>query len=244
MASEESVFRHGAAVFPPPSALTNSLLRDVDPGVFYVLAFYESVLNTYLGTRFAAQALAAGVTSNGAAITTTVAYTLPDNPTDYLTEHQVKFPLLAVYRVRSTRRDRTVTWRQNVGQWKVAYVLPPLTAGQREQLIPILRAVENVLDNRTELGYDAAYLSGAKILASSYANLETIEVKDAEYTAWEAGRDLVFPAIVLTLEVKERGAPISDAYDPLGDVDTNLDNAGTGETTMSDVVQTRTDTSP
>lgn len=238
MALEESTFAHGAAVYPLPAATTNALLLDADPSLYYVLDFYAAVLATYMGARLIAQASAAGVT----AVTAAVGYKLPDNPAEYLTEQQVKFPLLAVYRTRATRRDRTVTYRDNVQEWKAAYVLPPMTSGQREQLIPILRAVEDILDNRTELGFDPAYLSGAKILASSYANLETIEVKAAEYTSWEAGRDLVFPSVMLTLEVKERGAFVAGSYDALERVDVNIDSAASGEDTLSDVVQTRTTT--
>lgn len=237
MALETTTFKHGGVVYPLTAVTANSLLKDADPAIFYVLEFYASVLTTYIGARLAAEATLAGLT-----IASPVGYQLPTDPAAYLTEEQTKFPLLAVYRVRETLRDRTITWRQDVAEWKVAYVLPPLTPGQRERLSPILRAVGRVLDNRTELGFDTAYASGAKILASSYANLESIEVKNATYADWDAGGDLVFPSVLLTLEVKERGAPVTGAYEALVDVDTNIDNTAASETTVSNAVQIRTET--
>lgn len=237
MASENTTFKHGGATYPLPSALTNTLLQDADPSLYYVLDFYAAILNTYMGTRLVAEAA-----DCGAPITSAVAYKLPTDPADYLVEEQVQFPLLAVWRVREQLRDRTVTWRHDIAEWKVSYVLPPLSPGQRERIVPVLRSIGRILDNRTEIGYDPAYSSGAKILGASYANLETIYVTDAVYGAWEAGQQLVFPCVTLTLEVKERGASVAVAYDPITGADSHLDNVASGETTYSDLVQFQTTT--
>jgi hypothetical protein len=218
MALENATFQRGAAVYPLASPGTNSFLQDADPSLFWVTAFYAAVIETYLGPRILAEAAA-----SGAPITDAVAYTIPDDPTDYLTEEQIKFPLLAVYRVREMLNNRTVAWRHDTAEWKVAYVLPPLTAGQRERLHPALNAVKAVLDDRTELTFDPAYLGGVSPLGAAYANLESIYVTAAEYVSWEAGGDLVFPALLLTLEVKERQMQPPTAYAALTGTDTSVD---------------------
>jgi hypothetical protein len=237
MALEGNTFKHGGTVFPLTASTSNSLLLDADPAVYYTLSYLASVIQTYAGSRLAAEANAAGLT-----IATAVAYQLPDEPTRYLTEEQVKFPLLAVYRTRGDFADRTMTWRHDTGEWRVAYVLPPVTAGQRERLQPILHAVSAIVDNRLERQHDEGYLSDASWMGSSYANLETIRCTSYDIAAWEDGGDLTFPALIMTLEVKERVAPIAAAYDAMTRIDVKQDNTATGETTLADLVQTQTST--
>ncbi len=238
MALEGATFKRGGVTFPLSATPTNSSLLDADPAVYYCLAYFESVLNTYMGGRLAYEAAQSGIST----ITNAVAYTVPDEPSDYLTEEQVKFPLLCVYRARARFNDKSITYRHTVGDWRVAYVLPPMTAGQRERLMPLLNAVPSIIDDRCEAHYDAGYLSGAQVFGPSYANLESISVTDVDHAKWDAGGELVFPAVILTLEVKERANQVTTAYDALAGADTNLDAAQTGTTSLSDVVQVATTT--
>lgn len=230
MALEDGTFKHGGVTFPL-AATSAALLDRCDPSIFYALQYYKQMIESYAGGALVAVAAAAGVSD----ITASVAYSLPDNPESYLTTEQVKFPLLAVYRVGSQNRERTMTFREDVGQWRCAYVMPPMTAGQRELLKPILRAIGRIIESRTEAHGDPHWTSGARVWGPSYANLEEIRVTGEEYGDWGDGGDLTFPSIVMTIECKEREDIVASAYDALAGIDGATDTDDADTTTYSDV---------
>lgn len=237
MALEYSTFAHGGTVFPLSGSLTNSLLRDGDPSLYWCLDYFSFVINAYLGARIVAEAAACG-----APISAAVAYSLPDDPKSFLTQSQVKFPLLSLHRESDVLTDKTITWRGSRSTWKLHYVLPTLDAGQRERLIPTLRAVSAIVDNRIENTYDPGYLGGAKVFGPSYANLEYIRALSASYGDWENGDGLSFPSIAITIEVAERDTVVPGAFDHLAGIDTSEDLANTGQVTVPDVIQFKIDT--
>lgn len=239
MALEWGTFGEGASVFPLTSSTANSLLKDADPAIFYCLDFFAFVLGAYMGTRLVAEA-----TACGAPITAAVAYTLPDDPATYLTQAQVAFPLLAIHRVQDVVTDRTLTYREAKGTWRVHYVLPPIDAGQRERLLPALRAAARIIDNRIEAKFDPNYLGGARIFGPGYANLESIRLMTVDYAEWETGSPLSFPAAAMTLEVCERDTVIAGAFDALAGTDTALDLKEPPAATLADVVDIATDLTP
>ena len=210
MVAQYGTFAHGATVFPISGALSNTFLRDADPAVYWCLDFFDFVITKYLGDRILAEA-----TACGAPVDYAVAYALPDNPAAYLTEEQARFPLLAIDRVRDTVDGRTVTWRQSKNEWKLFYVLPPLSPGQRERLKPALRAVARVIDARLEAMGDPTYRNGARVFGAGFANLEKIFLTGVEYGDWDAGSGLTFPAVTMTLEVTERDMPVDGAFEAL-----------------------------
>jgi len=221
MVAQYSTFAHGATVFPISGALQNTFLRDADPAVYWCLDFFDFVLTKYLGDRLVTEAMACG-----APVDQAVAYALPDNPAAYLTEEQARFPLLAIDRVRDAVQNRTVTWRESQNEWKLYYVLPPLSPGQRERLKPALRAVARVIDARLEAMGDPTYRGGARVFGDGYANLEKILLTSVEYGDWDAGGGLTFPAVTMTLEVSERDMPVPGAFESLTDTffDQTLEN--------------------
>lgn len=192
-------FQTGASSYPLTTSTTNSLLKDADPALFYVIDFFASVITTYVGPRLLAEAANAPAI---AGITSAVMQVLPMDPGELLQEQQLKFPLLAVYRQKDVYQWKSASWNDDASTWRVVYVLPPLTGGQRERVLPALRAVAKTLQNRIENQQDPAYQSGASPWA--LANLESIELVSGEYGAFAGTGNLRFPAWTGTLMVKER----------------------------------------
>jgi hypothetical protein len=236
-------FKHGGTTFPLTASTSNSLLKDADAVSFYMLDFFASVLNTHLGSRLAAQATAAGMTISNA-----VAMKVPYDPAPYLLEEQFKFPLLAVYRKRSVMRGN-ISYRHDDSEFAVAYILPPLSAAQAEQLLPILRAVGRVLDNRADMGFDPAYTppggsAGQSVWGSSYANLESITFTEETYGAYAGMGDLTFPSWVGSLKVAERDMYIAGSFDALDGVDITENVVGEDGTTVAEVLEAATHKTP
>lgn len=236
MADNYSLFKHGGVAFPLATAVTNGLLKDADPALYYALDFYTTIIRTHLTTRLAAEATACGYTS----ITNAVAMAVPYHPLPFMAEEQLKFPLLAVYRKSDTFNDRTMTWRLSTGEWGLDYILPPMTAAQAERLLPALNAVRVIVENRTDLGFDPSWTSSARVWNSSYANFEKIDLQSSAIQLWQLGDGLPFHALACTLAIRERQMPVSGAFETLTRVD--------GDVALSDsaadenVAQTQTST--
>lgn len=238
MAAENSAFRFGGVDYPLTAATTNSLLKDADPALYWSIEFAKSVLNTYLSARIVAESLLCE-----APITAAVKSTANYDPGPFLLEHsQLTPPVLAIYRVRETFNQRTVTWDHEDSEWSIAYILPAFqNYGGIDRIKPIQHSVGHVLRNRFSLGYDPSFQSGAKIFASAYANVETIDIEGADYGRFEDAQGLYFETMVLKARVRERVMPpIAGTYDTLSGTDTSLDNASVGQTTVPDVVQLKT----
>jgi len=212
VALEYSAFGQGATVFPISSSTTNTFLKDADPSVYWCLEFFEHVINRYVGLRIVAEAEACGAPLDYA-----VAYALPDSPQAYLTEEQARFPLLAIERVRDSNEYHSTSFRHSQNEWKLHYVLPPLSPGQRERLKPALRVVARTIDAKIEAGCDSQWNGNARVFGPDYANLEKILCTDVTYGDWEAGGGLTFPAVTMSLAVTERETPILGAFDDLTD---------------------------
>ncbi len=244
--------KHGAVQYPLPTGGSGnggpgaSLLRDADPAVFYLLEFYKSVLQTHLGARLLAEASSSGAEQ----IELAVAETLPLNPEQYLVEHQIKFPLLAAYR-KSTKFEDIGGQKHSVDEIEVAYVLPPLQAGEAERLLPILKAVVSVLDNRTEQGMDPAYTPSASLGAAAgdlvweLAGVASANVKSATYGGYTPAESLFFPAVILTVELKERSDVAVTEFEDLSGANVSIDlEDPVQETTVADFVQIATYPAP
>lgn len=244
-------FQVGATQYPLPTNGTGiggfgaSLLRDADPAVFYLLEFYASVLRTHVGPRLIAEAASGGMEQ----ITTAVAETLPFNPEPFLTEQHVGFPLLAAYR-KSSKFEDIGGQKHSVDEIEVAYILPPLQAGEAERLLPILKAVAGCIDNRTEQGMDPAYTPTAPTgsagdLVWERAGVTSAGVKSVSYGGYGPTETLYFPAVILTVEVKERSQVVVTEFGLHNGETTSIDIFDpVQETTVSDVVQVSTYAAP
>lgn len=234
--TDYQTFKHGGVTYPLTDATTNSFLQDSDPTVFYALDFFEAMINTHVGDRLVAECTLSGIVD----ISAPVAHKIPFDPQPYMTETQFKYPLLCVYRKTADISDKTVVWQHDVCELDVAYILPPITGAQAESIMPVLRAVGVVLINRTELGFDPSYSSGAHVW--TLAGLESIGFTKCSFGFYEGMGNLFFPTWTGTLIVKERTSKAADAFDAFEGADVNIDIHDTAtNTTVADVVRFESD---
>lgn len=226
--SDYERFAAGNVRFPLEVASGRTLLRDADPAIFHALAFFEHTLETYVGARITEAAVAANVAS----ITKAVGSTCPVDPAPLLTSAQVRFPLLAVYRKELVFEQARTSFRRKATVFEVVYVLPPLTAGEREKLEPILNAVVSCLDDRAELGMDPSFTpeggaQGDTAWCEVRGGIEKWEFKRASFGDFPASGDLYMPCVVLQAEVRERQKWETDQFSAFSSTSTEiLEGAG------------------
>ena len=234
--SDGGTFNYGGLTFPLVVDGSNTLLQDADPVVFWALQFYASVLTTHMGARLMLEA-----SGSKAPITAPVAYTTPLDPVPWLLEEHFQFPLLALYRISGKNSYRTVNWSHQTTKLGIAYVLPPLTAGQAEAIAPILSTIPLIIANRTEQGFDPAFQSGAKVWSGAFAGLEDIAAPvEGTFGMFPGLNDLAFPAWTGTITVNERQMRETD-FSKLVAVDAAIDLPTAGQTTIADFVDFKTD---
>lgn len=212
-----SAFQVGGDLQPLPTGGGNSLLRDADPALFFLLDYAAFVINTYPGPRLLQAATAAGATK----ITAAVAQKYPLLPQPEMLENQFSFPLLCIGRQRTTTRRKTAGWEDDRCIFELLYVLPPLNPGQAEQVLPIRKAIYDSLRKKVTQGYDPGYTPPGGSLGQSpwgqgFAGLEAIgfghelnEAESATYGFLEGTGNLLFPCLRMIGYLLER-----DMYTP------------------------------
>jgi hypothetical protein len=240
MALEESTFKVGGIIFPLTAATTNSLLQDADPTLYYALDYFAGVLQIHLGARWAAEATLAGRADLASSI---VAYKIPFDPAPYLTEEQLKFPLLSLFTVREDIQDKTNVFSNTNAVWSLNFLLPPLRGEQAERLMPILRVVPKVILNRLRMGWDPNYNAGQLPWALSKGM--AFEILSVSYGSYEGLGNLSFPSTQIELRVSEREADASatdpveipGAFDPYTELLVHEDQKNVDGSTYTDIVQ-------
>lgn len=202
---------YGGVQFPLPTSSPNTLLQDADPALFYALDFFTYCVKTYVGPRFAAVCAAANVCgSDGRVITTAVQTQLPYDPRPHATDAQFALPILALYRKRGVGKYVTVAKSNEWTDLEFLYVLPPLDASQAEALEPILHAIELLLENRLEQGFDANYTPPGGLLgqqAWALAGIQEIDWVSCEYEKFDDASPMAIPTIRAKITVIERQGP-------------------------------------
>lgn len=229
--TEQAVFQHGGVVYPLSASTAASALHDADPALYYTLAYFASVLQSYMGARLAAEAAlsAVGLTSGPNALTQAVQYVLPYEPKIVSQEQQVgKWPLLCVWRESGKYKWGTVARMFTQATWRIAYMLPPMTGAQLEHLQPLLNSVPKILLNRIEQRFDPAFANGQSFM--KLAGLCEVDMLEDAWGSYQFPQgNIVFPAWLGKLFVVER-----DENNPIGfdggalagiDVDYQLDPA-------------------
>lgn len=239
--------RQGAVVLPLAASTANSLLQDADPALFHTLGFLRFLVTHHLGARLVAEAALCG-----APIVAAVGSAMPFDPSPYLASGQLKFPLLAVYRQSSESVQRSDSWLQNNGTLMIDYVLPPLTAGQAERLLPILHACSAMMARAIQLGAEASYVPVGGAPGEPVwrrAGIEKIELASETYGTWSDGGELVFQTWSAQLRISERtdyshgfaGSTASQDFQPLTAVNIHEDVVDSETaTTVPDIVVIRT----
>src|SRR5882672_3272224 len=239
-------FKVGGTTYPLTASTSNSALLDSDPSIFYTLDYFGAMLVQHMGARFMAEVVKTGLKgTDGKAITSVVGSKLGYDPGPYLTQSQVKFPLLAAYRDNAVFSEKSVTHERDTTVVQVLYVLPPLSPGQAERLTPLLHSVNNILFERTEVGADPSYTPpggtlGARVWLRS--GMDMVGFTSARYTGFSEGSDLYFPAWQATLSIAELTDWVSSAFQNFSGADVHEDlRDDPTNTTILDVVQFASD---
>lgn len=241
--ADYDVFAHGGAQYPLTSSTANSLLRDADPAIFYALDFLAWSLERYMGERIAEIVAASGFGTTQ--ITGACAGSVPYDPTDYLTEQQFKFPLLAMWRTEDKLKEQNSVARSNACEVEIAYILPPLTGSQAEALIPALRAAVAIIDKSVRRGWNASYTppngaAGDVVWGDEAANIQAIDVTTARYGHVPGldGSGLKFPAVVIGAVIHERDEAVAGAFEAMAGADVAVDlKDSDADTNVADFVE-------
>ena len=231
-------FQVGGTVYPLRTDIT--FLQAADPALFFMLDFFTYLITTYVGA-----AIIQAVNLSGAPVLAPVMQRYPGlpNPTQ-MAENQYKFPLLAIGRTRTRGRRKTIGWEDMRGLFDLMYVLPPLTAGQGESLIPMLEAIKEVLQHKTTQSFDVNYTppggtAGQSPWGLQFASVEEIgfgqdqlgESDVAEFGYLPHAGNIYFPTLKMHGYILERDMYVSNGVKFTGgDVDGALvaaDGSGT-----------------
>ena len=204
MAGDYGKFKFGNTEFPLTSSTANSFLQDANPAVYYALDYCKSVLFLHLQDRWAAEVqkvrmpIADGYVVN---------YALPYDPGPSLLSQQFKFPLLALWEKENVTEPRTFSWYHSRKTWQLMYCLPSLSPSQMERLYPALTAVDTILRDRIEQGYDPNYQNGREIWSYMFAGVEKIQTQKSVLGYLTVPKDttnLYLPTLLITIEVSVR----------------------------------------
>lgn len=219
-------FSHGGVQYPLPASTANSLLQDADPSLFAMLAHVADALEYYVGPRLLAQAALEGINFPSA-----VVQRLHVEPSPVLAD-QMKFPTLAMYRKRDVFTRKTVLNDTDASEWEVAFVLPPMSPRNRQQLEPVLRSVSVVIKHAVA-SKQLAGIAKARFIDSRYGGYENIQ-QIPEY----------YRAVFGTIEVTEQTTPDTRNSEEFDGVDGTIDQTEIDGTTGANVVQVSTNSAP
>ncbi len=215
-------YKHGGVEYPLVAETTNALLADADPAIYYALRLFESVLNDYVGPRLLAQAALEGLNLPSA-----VEKTIHFEPTPFLLSDQLTFPLLCLYRSEEGWTEQNKSFNSDLSVWEWAYVLPPMTPRQIEQLHPILRSVAVTISAFAMQSYDPGYEEGTTLRELS--GIQKMTAGRVRYGSFEAAEGVGkwWRAVTGQLLVQERDDIVVEAFEKFegANFDVDLTNA-------------------
>ena len=248
--TEFGTFAVGAAVFPLVSPGTNTGLRDADPALYFALDYWAAMIRQHVGARLLVEAAAVGLSWPDTTNTqNAVRQQYPYDVGPYLLELQAQMPLLACWRGKSKYTWEESSYFSDECDITLAYVLPPLSAGQAERLIPFLRAIEATIRQRTTQAWDPSYTPpggtiGDQFDSANYANVEEIGFNEGSYGAMPAAGNLHFPTLLMRGFVIERDNPVPGAFPPFAGGDVEVDLTADDLTTVPNIIDFSTQQAP
>ena len=214
-------FQYGGTVFPVPATTANqSLLASCDPALAKLIDFFEWRINRYLGTALTAASLTPPITKN-------VMNTISVDWQTVSRSEQVRFPLLAVWRIESTKIEyKSTEWQQDVGRIGWAYVLPPMTLEQGKKFSHVCRSVSSIVHHSLLAGHDPAYNNDERILVAG--NIMRARPVSVRYGTSPMGdeTDTHFWGVFGVLEVTERTQPYTEGVYEMTHVQTVVTDDG------------------
>lgn len=212
MTAEFGAFKYANVNFPLRSQDPETdLLPICDPTVAKLLDFFQSVLETYVEP-----ALLGAAGSGFAPITQMVGVAVPIDPSLISKIDQLQLPILAVWRKKSTKSQRTANWQQSAWTMGTAFILPPLSAEQSIKLHPILNAVEQTISNRIHYGFDPAFNDGERVFLDN--DIASCRIVSSEIGRWDVSKDLDFHGWFAELELIEQEMPTTEGLQRLSSI--------------------------
>jgi hypothetical protein len=228
-----STLQYGGIKYPIESPGTGgSLLESCDPFVWRALSLYRAVILAYVGQALT-DAMAGQVRSAVEQITHL-------DPSEWLLKTSFAHPLLAVYPVSGTEAGLTLERKSVTTRYRVAYVLPPLTAEQASRVLPVLTAIRKLLSTVTSRQGDESHESHETVFFDA-------EIASVTPLAWEIGvlkkedGSQDFPTLFFDLQVVERENYNAENQPDYSYSSASVDLAESGQTTLEDLVIIRDD---
>lgn len=219
-------YQYAGAVVPPTAPSTaGSLLSACDPTLEGLLGAFKDILNTKLGTAWAAAA--SGFSS--AVVVDTYHY----DPIPQQALETWQWPALAMWRAGGKLSERTLEYDVDDVDLECVYVLPPLTNDQISRLSPILLSVVRTLRGFVEHKGDSSYDSGSNFLE----DLDIDSLTLVEYSMGEAfpgfNTSMKHPGVRMKFLLREREMFNETDIDDLSALPTQIDVEDSSGTTES-----------
>ncbi len=233
-------FQEGNTLYPLTGSPTNTLLQDADPVLYWMLQYFSSSLNTYMGARWTQEVARAGLSQ---VIPSPVGMQFPKSPFPYLQDVGALFPILAVYWVDGSFLEKTISYNREQSIIEIAWVLPTLTMSQQEIIGPFTKAVKDIIENRSEHGADPNFMNNFDW--GQACGFDWIQMGSwHEMQLPHSKTNLPFVSMVMQLKIRMRNMPIADQFAPMEEVDTTFnlapsDGYVTPDTVFPDFVGTK-----
>lgn len=156
----DGYLQFNSQVWPLPSNLVNPapIIQLANPVMYQICSFFQQILNTNLMPRWAQECAACGMTHNfldafidGYPVAQTVSFPVED----LLAEaNEFKFPLLSIHALGTSSQQWTLTNTAVRTEYKLCWVLPPMTDLQYNRLYDFMHYAEEVLVGYGAQGYD------------------------------------------------------------------------------------------
>jgi hypothetical protein len=212
-------FAIGKTLYPLAPSTANSLLADGDQPIYWLLQYFASELQTYLGARWTAEMARAGLST---VLPHPVGMKFPNNPFPYLQDTGAKFPILAIYRVDGVFLEKTASFEREQSNLEIAWVLPPLTMSQMEIVGPFLKNVMDVIQDRSEIAGDPNFMDGYNW--GDAAGFDWLQM--GEYQRMmipHTKTNLPMESVVFQLKMRMRNMPYAGAFPTVDVVTTEID---------------------
>jgi hypothetical protein len=239
MPLETGTFGISGSVYPLTSSTSNSLLKDADTPIYWMLDYFYNMLTTYANARWQSQAALVNLTSHMPNI---VGMKFPNNPFPYLQDTQIKFPMLAIYRVDGKMMEKTISYDRIQSNLEIAWVMSPLTMSQMEIMGPFKNVVLDIISDRSGVAFDPNYKPAA-LFSDGYnwgeaAGFDWLQVTD--YTMVNIPHtqtNLPMEAVVMKIAMRERNMPVTGAFEAFTGMDTDIDLINNPNDTPPDILE-------
>lgn len=205
--ADYSQFKFGNTVYPLTPSLTNTLLKDTNPALYYAFDYLIGMIRLKCEDCWNAEVTAAGLPALSGIIKTIAPY----NPMRHLKNVQTKFPMLSVWETNSETEELTLTKYHVKKTWNLLYSLPPLTAAQEDRLGPILYAVDETIRHAIEQGFDSDYQTGQEVWSEAFSGLDLIALSKTQFGTLPGLPDaqMIMPTLFQTIQIS-----VSQRFDP------------------------------